>query len=230
MCVLCLKGKDMEYDFEELHVTRDRLHAARILALKLHEYQNSNTVVACIPPGGITLGVTIARELNLPLEIISCGVIVDPVKPHQTIASVGMEDVTFSSYDHGIPQDYIWRQITHVRHELLEQQEFFMFREEEEMLSDKNVILVIDAIETADQVVAALHAIRRRNPVKVILVAAVAAERSLALLGRLADDIILLNKVSDEQVDVWFAPAEDRYSLGLLQGYREFMGSMAEDS
>jgi putative phosphoribosyl transferase len=181
-------------------------------------------VVACIPPGGITVGVTLARELNLPLELVSCGVIVDPVHPHQTIGSVGMEEVSFSTYDHGIPQDYIWRQIGQVRHELNQQQEFFAFRDEEESLANQQVILVSDAIDTADRVAAALYTLRRRNPIKLILAAPVIAGRALHVLSRLADDIVMLNKTSDERIDKWFEAADDRYLLELLQGYREYMG------
>lgn len=61
------------FDLPELrnrvHVFRDRAAAGKVLAEMMKSYRKSDAMVLSIPAGGVAVGVVIARELNLPLDI-----------------------------------------------------------------------------------------------------------------------------------------------------------------
>lgn len=61
------------FDLDELrnrsHVFRDRIHAGEILAGMLERYRASDALVLGIPAGGIPIATTIARQLELSLDV-----------------------------------------------------------------------------------------------------------------------------------------------------------------
>jgi predicted phosphoribosyltransferase len=50
-------------------ILKDRMEAANLLSEKL-KVQNSNSVVIAVPRGGVPLGYEIARNLQLPLDVV----------------------------------------------------------------------------------------------------------------------------------------------------------------
>jgi predicted phosphoribosyltransferase len=50
-------------------ILKDRMEAANLLSEKL-KVQKSNSVVIAIPRGGVPLGYEIARNLQLPLDVV----------------------------------------------------------------------------------------------------------------------------------------------------------------
>ncbi|MEM2819224.1 MAG: phosphoribosyltransferase family protein, partial [Nitrososphaerota archaeon] len=56
---------------EKIRVFKDRVEAAERLAEKLSEYKDAgDTVVLAIPSGGVPVGLTLARKLNLDFNLV----------------------------------------------------------------------------------------------------------------------------------------------------------------
>ena len=66
-----MKGKlhDIPKLRNRVHVFRDRADAGRVLAGMLERYRASNAIVMAVPAGGVAVGVAIARELILSLDV-----------------------------------------------------------------------------------------------------------------------------------------------------------------
>ena len=48
---------------------KDREEAGLLLADKLMEYENTDSIILAIPRGGVPVGYAISQKLNLPLDI-----------------------------------------------------------------------------------------------------------------------------------------------------------------
>ena len=60
---------------------QNRDEAGRLLAEKLKEYKGTNSIVLAIPRGGVPIGYLIAKELQLPLDIVISKKICHPSTP-----------------------------------------------------------------------------------------------------------------------------------------------------
>jgi putative phosphoribosyl transferase len=72
----------------------DRVHAGRVLAKMLHGLKDSNPLILPIPAGGIPVGVTIARELNLALDIAVVSKITLPWNTESGYGAVAFDGTT----------------------------------------------------------------------------------------------------------------------------------------
>jgi len=54
---------------DRVKVFQDRAHAGQVLAEMLASYRGTDTIVFGIPAGGVPVGVTIARQLELPFDV-----------------------------------------------------------------------------------------------------------------------------------------------------------------
>ena len=56
---------------DRLHVFRDRFQAGSLLAQKLQEYSGkANVIVLAIPAGGVPVGYMVAKELDVPMDVV----------------------------------------------------------------------------------------------------------------------------------------------------------------
>jgi len=70
------------FDFPELRnrirVFRDRAAAGKILANMMKAYRKTESIVLAVPAGGVAVGAVIARELDLPLDVLVVSKITPP--------------------------------------------------------------------------------------------------------------------------------------------------------
>ena len=70
---------------------KDRYSAGKLLAQKLQSYKNNpDTVILAIPRGGLETGFSLAKELNLPLDVIFTKKIGFPGNPEYAIGAVSL--------------------------------------------------------------------------------------------------------------------------------------------
>lgn len=193
---------------------RDRVAAGRILANALIRRAPSHPVVYALPRGGVPVGAEIARALGAPLDLILARKIGAPQNRELALGAAVNGDK---------PEIVINREIAHAlgigeaEIRLLAAPEFAEIeRRRAAYLGEaptipargRTAILVDDGIATGASMEAAIHALRRRMPQKLILAVPVAPPDSLERLGGLVDEVVCLA-----------APA-DFYGVG--QFYREF--------
>jgi putative phosphoribosyl transferase len=74
-----------------VRVFKDRASAGKLLADRLKDYRNSNSIVMGIPAGGIAVAAEIAKELNLLLDIAVVSKITLPWNPEAGYGAVAFD-------------------------------------------------------------------------------------------------------------------------------------------
>ena len=64
---------------------KDRYQAATLLSKELEKYKNTDGIILAIPRGGVPVGYVVAKELNLPLDLILSKKIGHPLNPEYSI-------------------------------------------------------------------------------------------------------------------------------------------------
>ena len=176
---------------------RDRQDAGQLLAARLLSLKDDpNVMVLGIPRGGVVVAAEVARALNAPLDIFIAHKIGAPFNPELAIGALTSNgDVLL---DEGlidelrIQRDEIMREVASQRGEIARR--LGMFRKGQPPLDviGKTVVLVDDGVATGSTVLAALRALRKQSPARLILAIPVGPAETVARLARECDETIVL--------------------------------------
>lgn len=183
-------------------ILHDRVHAAYILAEKLHQYKgNENTLIVAIPNGGVPVGYYLSSILELPLQLIPCKKMLHPSDTSKTIGSVCLDELILHA-DRDIPQDYVQHQTIIIRSALQVRDKLFTGDQEKISLAHKTVILVDDRLKTDDTIQACLKSIQRQHPKQIIIAAPIVAAEVAHRLQADGNELVCLimpeSKLSSE--------------------------------
>lgn len=176
----------------------DREHAARLLAIKIANYKNSNAIVVGIGAGGASVGSSLARELNLKFEVVLCKPVPHPANPNRTIGSVSDGLVLLDDNIRDIPQDFLVRQVSRLRMEIEQDYRVIYGSNTRPSFKYKTVIPVTDVLVTSNNLLAGLKVIQAQNPLKVIVVVPLAEAHVAAEIAGDVNDLVFLHMGSGE--------------------------------
>lgn len=177
---------------------RNRRDAGRRLADALARYRGRDTVVLALPRGGVPVAAEIAEALGAPLDLVlvrkigapfqeelAMGAVADggealTIRNEDIIGLLGVSDETFDA----------------IRDQQLEEIE----RRRNAYLSGRSrveikgavAIVVDDGVATGATTLAALRAVRRRKPAKIVLAVPVAPTEVLPALREEVDEVVCL--------------------------------------
>ena len=160
-----------------------------LLASKLRKYQNQPGVILAVPRGGVPVAYEVAKELNLPLEVILVKKLGHPHNKEYAIGAVGLND-SFIVPHEDVTQFYINAQIQKVRSRLQEMKKKFMGDKEPEDLQGKTLIVVDDGIATGNTLFATVRILKKARPGKIIVAAPVVSKSAAELLSDEVDELI----------------------------------------
>lgn len=171
----------------------DRIDAAKQLAEKLKKVDIKNGIVLAIPRGGVPIGYEIAKALNLPLEIFLAKKIGHPHNPEFAIGSVTLLGATINNNNvMDIDENYILQQTNKIYKELQERFKKFMGNQKASDLEGKTVVLVDDGVATGSTLIAAIKAIRKCDPQKIIVAVPVSPPETAKKIKEITDEFICL--------------------------------------
>ena len=207
----------------------DREDAGRRLAERLTRYSDERPVVFALPRGGVPVGYEISRSLGAPLDVFVSRKLGAPGQPEFGIGAVapgGVRVLNGNVVERlGIPDDYL-EAIT--RKELAEvERRLRHFRGDrpEPEVRDRTVILVDDGLATGVTARAAVEALRRLGPRRLILAAPVCAAQTAGLIGPEVDELVCLETPSDlGAIGFWyrdFSQTSDEEVIELLERARQ---------
>src|SRR3989338_4566550 len=95
---------------------QNRREAGKYLARKLLRFKNStDSVVLALPRGGVLVGAEIARDLNLPLDILAVKKLSHPFNSELAIGAVGPNEEKYIDWEMvkrtNIDSDYLEKEI-----------------------------------------------------------------------------------------------------------------------
>lgn len=188
--------KCLNHEGEAMFADRDE--AGRELAHHLTSLRDQAPVVLALPRGGVPVAVRIAEALNAPLDLMLVRKIGVPGHRELAVGAIAGPDgqTMVTNPDVAAMARLDAREIERLvdieRAELRRRQALYLKGRSPLDLVGKTVILVDDGIATGATAKAALLAIRRAAPKRIVLAVPVASTEAVAALQPLADDIICL--------------------------------------
>ncbi|MBI2592383.1 phosphoribosyl transferase [Candidatus Saccharibacteria bacterium] len=173
----------------------DRIDAGRQLAKKLAKYRGQ-AVVYALPRGGVVVGTEVAKELEVPLDLILVRKIGHPSHAEYAICAVAesAEPVCNEAERQSVDEDW-FKTILREAHAENERrrQEYFPENYQAPAVADKTAILIDDGIATGLTMEAAVEAVQVRNPKKIIVAVPVAPFDSIDNLSTMVDEVVVLD-------------------------------------
>jgi len=182
----------------------DRFDAAYKLMHCLKNYKQHEGVVYAVPGGGVPVGYYLAKDYDLPMELLMAKRIRHPDNNKFSIGAVNLNDY-FVNKKTDVSESYIKRQVASIRKTLNERQKQFVNGHAESDVKNKIVFIVDDGAATGNTLLSAIQAIREKQPKKIVIAVPVAPEITLAMLQKHADDVICFHPIKN------VVPVENNY-------------------
>jgi len=175
---------------------RDRVVAGRALAAVLEGYRGADVVVLALPRGGVPVAVEVATALGAQLDLMivrKLGVPGHSELAMGAIASGGIRVLNshvISSL--GIKETAIEEVARREQKELERREQAYRGTRPRPVIQGRCVILVDDGVATGATMRAAIAALRRRSPAKIVVAVPVAPPDTVNRLRSEADDVVCL--------------------------------------
>jgi putative phosphoribosyl transferase len=210
----------------------DRRDAGRKLAAKLTRFRDGRCVVFGLPRGGVPVGYEISRSLGAPLDVFVSRKLGAPDQPEFGIGAVAAGGVRVLSTEVirrlGIPDEYVERVTAQEIAEVNRRLRFFRGGRPEIEVAGRTVILVDDGLATGVTAHAAVEALKKRKPGRLILAAPVCAAQTAQLFAPRVDELLCLVSPSDlGAIGLWyrnFDQTTDQEVVQLLEEARNQRG------
>jgi len=177
----------------------DRSEAGRALAARLAAMALvPPVVVLALPRGGVPVAAEVARVLGAPLDLLLVRKIGAPWQPELAVAAVVDGDPPdivvdeLTSRMSGVDRDYIDREAQRELQEIRRRRQVYLAGRTPVAVAGATVVVVDDGVATGTTVRAALKALRRRQPGRIVLAVPVAPRETLIELQREADEVVCL--------------------------------------
>ena len=175
----------------------NRAEAGELLAARFTELADrDDVIVLALPRGGVPVGYEVARSLRVPLDVFvvrKLGVPGHEELAMGAIASGGVRLLNHEVVDAlGIPDAVIDQVARREQAELERRERLYRGSRPPVSFTNKTVILIDDGLATGSTMRAAVAAIRRQEPVKILVAVPVGAPSTCDEMRDVADDVVCL--------------------------------------
>jgi predicted phosphoribosyltransferase len=189
---------------------RDRTDAGRQLAERLAHYAGRpDVIVLGLPRGGVPVAAEVAKALGAPLDVFLVRKLGVPGQEELAMGAIAEGGVAVLNEDLiaslQIPRAAVEQAEAREGAELQRRQRLYRASRPAFDLGGRTVILIDDGLATGSTMEAAILALRRLGPARVVVAAPVGARESCDRLGRLADEILCAS------TPAWFSAVGQRY-------------------
>lgn len=186
----------------------DRLEAGRQLGeeLRLRGYGDEPTLVIAIPRGGVPVGHAVAQAIGAQLSLIIPRKLPIPDDPETSFGAITPDGTMILNLplleEQQLPVDVIKRVALETLSEVRRQMQTYCGESPSLDLIDKTAILVDDGLSSGFTMLAAVRAIRRHEPVRVVVAVPVSTFGSVDRLEPQVDELIYLMERDDATLSV----------------------------
>jgi predicted phosphoribosyltransferase len=204
----------------------DRHDAGRVLAERVRVYAGRDDVLVLgLPRGGVPVAYEVARSLGAALDVFVVRKLGVPQQPELAMGAIASGGVRILNEDvvrwYRIPQDIIEAVARDEERELARRERAYRNGRPAVPIEGKVVVLVDDGLATGSTMRAAIAAVRRLKPSRVIVAVPVGARETCQDLGAFADDVVCAQiPAAFSAVGLWyadFAQTTDDEVTALLQ-------------
>lgn len=217
-------------------VFHNRQEAGKRLASQLYKYRKENPYVLALPRGGVPIGFEVAAVLQAPLDVIVVRKIGLSSNPEFGIGAIAEGGVTVLDQTTigviGIDEEEIQDTVRLEEEELKRRVKTYRGGKSLLDLTGMTAILVDDGMATGVTAKAAIEAVTKLNPKKIVLASPVCALDTVEGLRKRVDEVVCLatpfeftavglwykdfNQISDEEVVNLLKKARQNLGLSLL--------------
>jgi len=187
---------------------RDRAHAGRALADKLTHYAgNANVLVLALPRGGVPVGFEVARALRAPLDVFVVRKLGFPGHEEYAMGAIasGGDPVMSPVPGFSVSPEAVAEVVAREQDELARREQLYRGERPAVSLEGRTVIVVDDGLATGATMRAALQAIRRQRPARLVAAAPVGAPDTCEALRGDADEVVCAAKPQPfRAVGLWY--------------------------
>ncbi len=204
---------------------RNRDEAAHRLAAALSAYKGRNPLVLAIPRGAVPMGRIIADELEGELDVVLVRKLRAPYNPEFALGSVdegGWTYVADYAARAGGTPEYLEQEKQAQLETMRQRRAQYTPIRPPISPAGRIVIVIDDGLATGATMISALHALRSRNPEKLVCAVPVSPPDTLEKVREYADEVVCL------ETPVWFSAVgqfyedfpqvEDEEVIAVLQG------------
>jgi putative phosphoribosyl transferase len=174
----------------------DRDDAARQLAARLSAYKGKHALVLAIPRGAVPMGRTLADALGAELDVVLVRKLGAPGNPELAVGAIdetGWAYVADYADEVGADAAYLARERARQLETLRQRRATYTPQRHPVDPAGRIAIVVDDGLATGATMMAALHAVRAKNPARLVCAVPVASPDSLAKVKPHADELVCLD-------------------------------------
>ncbi len=174
---------------------QDRTEAGRLLAAKLAAYTDrSDVIVLALPRGGVPVAYEVARVLHTPLDVFLVRKLGLPGHEELAMGAIASGGVRVLNKDVvralRIPDEVIDAVAAEEQQELERRERAYRGGRPAPQVRGKIVILIDDGLATGSTMRAAIAALRRQRPARIVVAVPVGAPETCAEFQNEADEAI----------------------------------------
>jgi putative phosphoribosyl transferase len=186
----------------------DRQHAGRVLAEQLANLQgHEDLLVLALPRGGVPVAFEVAGALHAELDVFIVRKLGYPGHEEYAMGAIASGGVRVMNVDPAMavtPQE-IESVVRQEQAELVRRERLYRGSRPPVEVAGRTVIIVDDGLATGATMRAAVAAIRKLGPQRLIVAVPVGAEETCAMLGRQADEVVCAETPSPfRAVGLWY--------------------------
>ena len=209
---------------------RDRIQAGQLLAADVAKLDLKEPIILALPRGGVPVAAEIARTLAAPLDLVIVRKVGAPGNPELAIAAIvdgNPPDVVLNQEiieALGLGDEELAWQVRQEQPELERRRLAYRGKRQPRSVTGRTVVLVDDGAATGTTMKAAVRALKRRSPAKIIVALPVAPPDTVQDLAREADIVVCLHQPPDFRALGYhyrdFRQLADDQVIGLLDDAR----------
>jgi putative phosphoribosyl transferase len=173
----------------------DRAEAGRVLAELLVTYKGqSDVIVLALPRGGVPVAFEVARALRTPLDVFLVRKLGAPGQEELAMGAIASGDIVVLNDDLvralKISRDVLDLEVASERQELARREAIYRGGRPPRDVRGKTVILVDDGLATGSTMRAAVTALRRQEPARIVVAVPIGARSTCDEVKKIADQCI----------------------------------------
>jgi len=175
----------------------DRTDAGRRLARLLMKHKGTDAVVLGLPRGGVPVALEVARALGAPLDVLIVRKLGAPVQPELAMGALAEGGARYVDprivYEAGCSEAQLAMVEHKQKQEIARRVALWRGGRPPIDVEGKTAIVVDDGIATGGTIRAALQALRKRKPARIVVAVPVASPSAVASLHGDADEVVCLD-------------------------------------
>lgn len=212
---------------------RDRADAGRYLAERLKKYAGADTLVLGLPRGGVVVAFEVARWLGVPMDIFLVRKLGVPGYEEVAVGAIASGGILVVNRDVAqsirISQNRIDEIAAREAKVLIKREQEYRGNRPPMEVEGQTIIIVDDGLATGATMRAAVEALRKKNPYKIVVAVPVASIEACEEFRTKADDVICgITPAYFNAVGAWyddFGQTSDEEVIHLLREINVIRGT-----